>query len=410
MLLPSLLVALAMVGAGGAKAPPASGSYVALPIPTCPGAIGDHTLGGPSNIGAPGAWVQGDGKTSFELGCNYDAPYNNGLGGPSWSMHVAWITKANPGHEFYGCGQRPLDPAATFVSADHEAYAGVNRTDVPALGGAAKALLADVERRFAKPCAGSQPTPPNPSTGRWPAPPSALVPIASVSNGCGPGKASTEARTFDESTFIDSNLNPLARSYTVNFREACNLHDAGYSGAKVKDVLHGGVVVDFFTWTKEQVDEKFLRDMILICERTIPASATTALANCKATGGNVSLGARSRYNVVSRGGGLFYRKRASLRGEWAVKGNAAAPKWAFSQAGRSIKAVWLGGVGGTVVRGEFRGTLISRDQDDIVQGTVRLTEKGKTRAGKLRLRFDPGKLLADNLVLEGSLVHGILTR
>ena len=41
-----------------------------------------------------------------------------------------------------------------------------------------------------------------------------------------------------------------AKKYRVNFREACKLHDAGYSHAKVRDELNGGVIVDFFGPTK----------------------------------------------------------------------------------------------------------------------------------------------------------------
>jgi len=256
--------------------------------------------------------------------------------------------------------------------------------------------------RFTKtPCSAPQP---------WPALPDALVPIASVSNGCGGGDASAQGKFGDTSTYKNSNVNPVARSYTVNFREACKLHDAGYSGARVRDALHGGVVVDFFRWTKAAVDKKFLEDMILICERTIPASAATALANCKATGGNVSTGARSRFNFVDRFGSLFWKDRANVRGLWAVTGDAAAPQWAITQSTRMVKAAWRGGTGQPGLRGEFRGTLVSRDQDTVIRGFAQITRNGETKLGAMSLLFTPGTVLADKIVVLGPGMRATLKR
>ncbi len=242
---------------------------------------------------------------------------------------------------------------------------------------------------------------------KWPPLPNALVPIASVSNGCGGGEANAQGKFGDTSTYKDSNINPAAQSYTVNFREACKLHDAGYSGAKVTDALHGGKVVDFFTSTRAQVDTKFLEDMRLICDSTIPATATTARANCRATGGNVSVGALSRYNFVNRAGGLFWKERPKLRGQWTLQGSDGPP-WAIVQSVRTVKAVWRGGTGHPNLRGEFRGTLISRDQDSIVRGSARVTENGKTTRGAMSFRYDPDK--EDQLTVSGPGVSGTLTR
>jgi len=249
------------------------------------------------------------------------------------------------------------------------------------------------EYRAAPPSAAGSPA--------WPAPPDALVSLESVSNGCGGGEAGAQGKFGDTSTFLDSNINPAAASYTVNFREACKLHDAGYSGAKVRDPLHARVVVDFLTWTKDQVDQKFLEDMILICERTIPASAATALANCKAIGGNITVGARSRYNFVQRAGRLFWRDRPNLRGQWTLEGDKVAPPWAITHTGRTVKIAWRGGAGHPSLRGEFRGTLISRDQDSIVRGFARITEDGETTAGGMSLEYDPGTVRADKLTVRG---------
>ena len=95
----------------------------------------------------------------------------------------------------------------------------------------------------------------------FPPVPAAVVTLASVSNGCGGGVASRECKYGDDSSFVNTNV-PFAgeKVWHVNFREACELHDAGYSGAEVYDGLNGGYY-DFFHWTRAQVDTKFLADM-----------------------------------------------------------------------------------------------------------------------------------------------------
>lgn len=147
-----------------------------------------------------------------------------------------------------------------------------------------------------------------------PAPPPATtprpVPIESVSNGCGgAGWASLVAvqnYLGNTSKYADSNLNPLARTYSVSFKDACDLHDAGYAGAIVRDKLNGGRIVDFRTWSRARVDEKFLEDMRYLCKRHLPATTFTARKNCQSTGGNASVGAKSRYNFVRCFGNRFF--------------------------------------------------------------------------------------------------------
>lgn len=56
--------------------------------------------------------------------------------------------------------------------------------------------------------------------------PAAEVAIAEVSNGCGGGPASTAPQTHDVLKLTGADN----KQYTVNFRAACNAHDAGYSG------------------------------------------------------------------------------------------------------------------------------------------------------------------------------------
>ncbi len=158
-----------------------------------------------------------------------------------------------------------------------------------------QATLSNIE--FIKtPCAVTTPQPTKsvkPTRIVWPALPDVLVSLASVSNGCGGGPAGTDPQYGDDSEFVDLEIPfadvsawSTAKKYRVNFRDACNQHDVGYSHAKVKEMtLNGGKVIDYFTWTKKKVDKKFLNDMIKICDAWIPKSATIALNNCKNNGG-----------------------------------------------------------------------------------------------------------------------------
>ena len=113
--------------------------------------------------------------------------------------------------------------------------------------------------------------------GGWPPLPDGLIALALISNGCGGGKAGEygiQQKLGNRSTFLETS-NPLGARYTVTFKEACDLHDAGYSGAKVLDPINGGTI-DYFTWSQKMVDDKFLADMRKLCQTQIPASAPVA--------------------------------------------------------------------------------------------------------------------------------------
>lgn len=218
----------------------------------------------------------------------------------------------------------------------------------------------------------------------WPTLPDALVPIETVSNGCGGGDAGTDSKYGDDSEYVDSEI-PFAdvsiwseaKKYRVNFREACKQHDAGYSHAKVKDMdLNGGKVIDYFTWTKKMVDDKFLIDMIKICDAWLPKTATIALNNCKNNGGfHTVSGAKTRHNIVAtttytsklwRGLG-FYQEPPRLTGTWKVQGFNMGP-WSFTQSTRSVTVKWTGGSTQPKAKGEFRGTIISHDKESSIKG------------------------------------------
>jgi hypothetical protein len=88
-----------------------------------------------------------------------------------------------------------------------------------------------------------------------------LVDIDRVSNNCGGdwGEVGRWAQNTmgNTSSFTDPDT---GWSYTVNFADACDLHDAGYGGYTVVDTINGGTV-DYHNWNRERVDKKFRKDM-----------------------------------------------------------------------------------------------------------------------------------------------------
>jgi hypothetical protein len=146
------------------------------------------------------------------------------------------------------------------------------------------------------------------------------VPIERVSNGCGGGEWDVLVWAQNHFGNVHKVFNspwPGARAYIVNFKDACDLHDAGYGGHTVADEINGRTI-DYRTWTRHEVDVKFRDDMRLLCEREIPASAPTALAYCKGNGGNMlelsAVGATTLYNFVDKQGFRFFDKNLTKPG------------------------------------------------------------------------------------------------
>ncbi|MDP1719576.1 MAG: hypothetical protein Q8L08_01030 [Candidatus Nanopelagicaceae bacterium] len=86
------------------------------------------------------------------------------------------------------------------------------------------------------------------------------VPLNRVSNGCG-GQLGSK--------FIDRWMSKEWDSKkiggeTVVFKPACDAHDAGYSGLTVKNPI-SGIITDYRTWTRQQVDDFFMMDLQSIC-------------------------------------------------------------------------------------------------------------------------------------------------
>lgn len=134
---------------------------------------------------------------------------------------------------------------------------------------------------------------------------SMVVPIAKVSNGCGGGDWDALVKVQNYFGNRHSYQQSLARSYSVNFVDACNLHDAAYGGYTVWDTLSRRYV-DFHSWSRPRVDRKFLADMRALCDAKIPASAKNAHEKCYSTGGTLSIGALALYNFVDKQGWRFF--------------------------------------------------------------------------------------------------------
>lgn len=220
----------------------------------------------------------------------------------------------------------------------------------------------------------------------WPPLPSALVSLASVSNGCGGGTVDENPRWGDTSTYRDSN-NPFGETFEVNFRKACNVHDAGYNGARVRDPFSGEAIRDFFRLTRDPIDTKFLADQRTLCDEQIPATAPGARSDCKGHGGKTSFGAESRYDAVRLAGHKYWTSRPHLRGVWLNTSDDRAAALSIDQSTRTIKATWHGGHGHAGLRGEFRGTLITRGEDSIVRGSARVINAGETTRSSMTIRI-----------------------
>jgi hypothetical protein len=235
----------------------------------------------------------------------------------------------------------------------------------------------------------------------WPKLPDAYVKIADLSNGCGRGKASEEDRYADTAVWHVETVR-----YEVDFRPACLIHDAGYSGAKTDDIIKGGIV-DFLPHTQKQVDTRFEEDLKDACRADVRRTARqhgspeedeqAAINKC------YSISANTRHTVVRALGEKFaWKKRPDLRGRWL---GTATGDWFIDQTDRVIKGNWMNVASG--LGGEFRGTLISYDTDSAVQGTARITQCGKRTEADINLRYDPKN--PDQLHVSGG-VKDTLTR
>ncbi len=131
-----------------------------------------------------------------------------------------------------------------------------------------------------------------------------------VSNGCG-GKG-WDSIVAIENYFGNTHVYEDAETgvrYTVDFKPACDLHDAGYAGLLVVDRINGGGKVDYRSWSRMAVDSKFLRDMRTLCHTAatppIPP-ASDAMGQCEHSNMPSSIGAGTLYGFVDNYGDLFF--------------------------------------------------------------------------------------------------------
>ena len=210
--------------------------------------------------------------------------------------------------------------------------------------------------------------------------PAGSIPIEKVSNGCGGGGASTEPGLQnwlgDSATFRGSLLEP---AFTVNFHEACNLHDAAYSGAYVWDSINGGYK-DFRGTSREEADDEMQKNMDKLCEAKIPSRYQDTIATCKAGIGH--------WLIVRGLGWAIYRDRYDLGGGWANTNpgwplcDIGAGLWNITQTGREVSVSWQHGTSGGQ-RGSFKGILVTGDNitDDRVVGEYTITDAAGKKIG-----------------------------
>lgn len=122
------------------------------------------------------------------------------------------------------------------------------------------------------------------------------VPLSLVSNGCG-GMTGIGFIDKLQKGFLDKQT--LAPGVTVDFRKACNVHDAGYSGLTVKDPIRN--VIGIYHWSSRAwVDLQFRTELKTLCTRLLTKPNSTSLrTKCEAL-------ADRYYNVVRKAGYLFY--------------------------------------------------------------------------------------------------------
>jgi hypothetical protein len=209
--------------------------------------------------------------------------------------------------------------------------------------------------------------------------PAAVVAIGSVSNGCGPGPtASLEPRQLDTWTFHGLTS---AKVFTISFRDACDLHDAAYNGAEVYDAINRGYV-DHFAWSREQADEKFLRDLKSICNRELQHEPAP-LFSCNKY-------ATSYYYGVRRGGEAAWVHRPHLIGRWIVSDPKEAAIWEFKQDGRSTTAAIRGVGKNAKYRGRFTGTVVSGFEVSTLEGVLTETSAGRTTRRRISIPVSNG--------------------
>jgi len=98
------------------------------------------------------------------------------------------------------------------------------------------------------------------------------APITAVSNGCA-GETGIKFLKKVESGWVDK---LIIGGVTFDFRNACNVLDAAYSGLTVKDSIVNKVT-DFTHWSRKAIDSYFQFDLQMICMQMVSTSKATEI-------------------------------------------------------------------------------------------------------------------------------------
>ena len=224
--------------------------------------------------------------------------------------------------------------------------------------------------------------------------PPGWIAIEKVADGCGQEGSVFRAH---EQTYENDD----GETINVDFNEACNLHDAAYSGALVWDSINGRFV-DFSkpVWTKKEINEEFKKNLQRLCFRKFSGKGEKwekALLQCLTSddvrkGG--TWGALSFYDIVNSLFGASPRERINITGRWKNTAlgwplcDLAVGTWTITQTGRVVRAEWDHGTAGD--HGTFIGTFITggNQGEDIVDGTYTITHgKGGPKASGGDMNF-----------------------
>jgi hypothetical protein len=134
--------------------------------------------------------------------------------------------------------------------------------------------------------------------------PSTPFPASAYGNGCSfPGPN----LLLDQSPpLVDPSPWAAPWVFIVNFRPACDMHDASYDGGIVFDPINGSVV-DTRTLSRSTIDNRFYNDLITSCNRQIGWNAPAARAQCYTI-------ASTYYLAVRGAGGLLFDANPAVPG------------------------------------------------------------------------------------------------
>ena len=227
---------------------------------------------------------------------------------------------------------------------------------------------------------------PPPPKAEWPP---GAVHISTVSNGCGPGAPGTSPSWTgqDSQTYTRAD----GQTVVVSFRDACDLHDAAYSGALVWDRISDRFI-DFSDprWTKAAINEKFKQDLQRLCFKQISQQPIwqNVTLDCLTTDDIASgtWGALTYLRIVTSIVSKSPRERINIAGRWRYPNPGFPPcdvgvdEWTITHIGRKVTARWEHGTAGA--KGRFFGTFVTGDSagDDRVEGKYKILDGGRVVA------------------------------